>query len=184
MTTQEKDALVTEALTSVTKVVKRLNVVWPGQSPEPRMYCSLCAVAVMSLLKKRGVDALFQAGSAGWRMVPPELDDGVSPTWFWHKWEADAGFARAFTRQFPEAHCWAVIPGDEPEFIDITTAVLPQKVKAHGFTWKEKQPPSYLWQTRAEYLKDETVQFTPDPQAMLVCMAFARAVLRAAAASL
>ena len=39
---------------------------------------------------------IIQAGSAQWPRVPPEMDDGESPTNFSYEWDPDSPVARLF----------------------------------------------------------------------------------------
>jgi hypothetical protein len=102
---------------------------------------------------------IIQAGPARWPRVPPELDDGVSPTRFADRWEGDpavtrlarAGIVPAARRPdghvaagLPEMHVWLACPGSgEPT--DFTTGPWTAACKAPlGREWLAAGPPAYL----------------------------------------
>ncbi len=103
---------------------------------------------------------LIQAGSAQWPRVPPELDDGVSPTHFSYQWCPGSDVARlvragifpavrrgdgqlAFS--LPEMHVWLGCPGTG-ELIDFSSGLWPAACKAAtGLDWLAPPPPEYVW---------------------------------------
>jgi hypothetical protein len=103
---------------------------------------------------------ILQAGSAQWPRVPPDLDDGISPTHFAYVWDSDSaiaclvreGLAPVIKRadghggcSLPEMHVWLGCP-DTGELIDFTTGLWPQACKATlDEGWLAPAPPEYLW---------------------------------------
>lgn len=103
---------------------------------------------------------LIQAGSAQWPRVPPELDDGVSPTHFAYEWDPQSAFARLvrsgtipvarradghLALSLPEIHVWLGCP-DTGEIIDFTTGQWPAACRAAlGLEWLAPLPPAYFW---------------------------------------
>lgn len=103
---------------------------------------------------------IIQAGSAQWPRIPPEMDDGHSPTHFAYEWDADSPAARLIrsgivpvvrradnvvAASLPEMHVWLACP-DTGEIIDFTTALWPAACLATiGEEWPGPRPPEYLW---------------------------------------
>jgi hypothetical protein len=122
---------------------------------------------------------ILQAGSARWPRVPPELDDGVSPTHFSYEWDAESeearlirsGIARMVRRadgrtgfSLPEMHVWLACP-DTQEIVDFTTGLWPAACKATlGQEWLASPPPDYLWAFVSPL--PEGVSYRPDRAAI------------------
>jgi hypothetical protein len=103
---------------------------------------------------------IIQAGSAQWPRIPPELDDGVSPTHFSYQWEGDSAVTRLVragmvpivrrpdgqvATSLPEMHVWLACP-ESRELIDFTTGQWPTACKVLlGQEWLAADPPAYLW---------------------------------------
>jgi hypothetical protein len=103
---------------------------------------------------------IIQAGSAQWPRVPPDLDDGVSPTHFAYEWDADSDFAALHRRgvvpvveradghtapSLPDMHVWLGCP-DTEEIIDFSAGLWPAVCEATlGLPWLVPHPPEYLW---------------------------------------
>lgn len=112
---------------------------------------------------------IIQAGSAQWPRVPPELDDGVSPTHFAYEWNPDCDLARMVRSgafpvvrradghtavSLPEMHVWLGCPESE-EIIDFTTGLWPAACQATlGIGWTAERPPEYLWTFGTRLPKD------------------------------
>ncbi len=112
---------------------------------------------------------IIQAGSAQWPRVPPELDDGVSPTHFAYEWNPEHPVTRLFLTGFtplvqradghtaaslPEMHVWLGCP-DSEEIIDFTTGLWPAACQATlGEDWLAEHPPEYLWTFGSRLPKD------------------------------
>ncbi len=109
--------------------------------------CPIMAWSVIEAGREQGRRLVLQAGSASWRMVPPELDDGVMSTHFSYMWEPHSMATRmAMARgTLPELHVWVADPKTQ-EIIDITTGDLPRLAKNMiGAEWLDKPPPDYIW---------------------------------------
>ena len=103
---------------------------------------------------------IIQAGSAQWPRIPPELDDGVSPTHFAYEWDPESEVAQlvlsgivpvirradGYTApSLPEMHVWLGCP-DTGELIDFTTGLWPAACQATlGLDWPAAAPPEYFW---------------------------------------
>jgi hypothetical protein len=103
---------------------------------------------------------LIQAGSAQWPRIPPERDDGVSPTHFAYEWDPDSDLGRLaragispvirrgdrwIAASLPEMHIWLGCPGSG-EILDFTTGLWPAACLATiGEEWLAPPPPDYLW---------------------------------------
>lgn len=109
--------------------------------------CLYLASAVVYEASKVGLRLVLQAGSAHWRRITSELDDGVVATHFGYTWdpESDASKASMASGHLPEMHCWAADPR-RMEIIDLTVGLLPQACEGLGnMPWLAAQPPAHLW---------------------------------------
>lgn len=80
-------------------------------------------------------------GTAGWRIVPEELDDGECDTHFSYVFEPEnrMGIAAKLAQGIlPEMHCWAVVRGEVPEVVDVTWGS--QVEQARGLVGYEFHP--------------------------------------------
>lgn len=86
----------------------------------------------------------IQAGSASFRAVPEEKDDGVSPTHYSYVYsgEMTPGIP------LPEVHCWLCIIDDDEVgwLIDPTVRFLPELSESLGIKWETPAPPNCLWE--------------------------------------
>lgn len=145
---REKDMLFDKVLEQCRHFIQGHDPGATGLSKDPRMYCGVLSAILSVELKAYGLNALFEAGTASWRMVPPEKDDGVGPTHFTHLFNEKSALVASALGVFPEVHCWVVLPRDTyetSEVIDFTVGILPQKIHSHGFKWLMPDPPKYLW---------------------------------------
>jgi hypothetical protein len=122
---------------------------------------------------------IIQAGSAQWPRIPPELDDGVSPTHFAYEWHADSAAARLVragvtpiipradglvAASLPEMHAWLACPSSD-EIIDFTTGLWPAACMATiGLPWPGPRPPEYLWTFGTKL--PPLVRYIPDSEAI------------------
>lgn len=108
------------------------------------LYLTLCVIEVAY---HQGIKLSPQAGSASWRRVRPDQDDGVCCTHFSYMWEPDnpQTMWRLTMGMLPEMHVWAADP-ERREIIDLTTRDLPQQCSelAH-MDWPGDKPPDHLW---------------------------------------
>ena len=126
---------------------------------------------------------VIQGGSAQWTRVPPEMDDGVSPTHFAYVWDPEAPLTR-LARQgvltalrrpdgqvapsLPEMHVWLGCP-DTNEVIDFTVGFWPAACKAlTGLEWPAPLPPDYLWCLGPR--RPRRVNYIPDGEAVAVAV--------------
>jgi hypothetical protein len=118
----------------------------------PTGRCFFWAMHAVEVIRELGVRAVLQAGSAGWKMIRPEDDDGVCMTHFSYMWSPDdpnSLHAVQFGRM-PEMHVWAGIPSEQT-LVDMTTGFWPEQAKLlKGFEWKADPPPPYFWGTAQE----------------------------------
>lgn len=116
---------------------------------------------VAAFAQERRGRAFFQAGSASWKAVPDEKDDGESPNCFSYVYE---GWGPVSTL-LPEIHCWTVwipSPGEEAVFIDPTVVHLPELCKGAGLNW-QMPIPELLWKSQSEL--PDGWSYIPEPQA-------------------
>lgn len=109
-------------------------------------YCLYWALTGMRALRRRGVDAQLQAGTAYWPNVRPEQDDGVSCNVFGYEFKATPRVVRqAVEGEMPEMHCWIGVY-ETQEIIDFTTGYWPEQAKRLAdMDWPGDLPPKYLW---------------------------------------
>lgn len=109
--------------------------------------CLYASLSALFILKKEYPDVIVQAGSMSWPIIPPELDDGVSPTHFSYEWSSSHPdtLMAILQNRMPEMHVWLVIPSTE-EIIDMTTYELPTMAEEKAkLKWQSARPPDYLW---------------------------------------
>ena len=123
--------------------------------------CATCfyhAVYTVEAIRRRGVRAILQAGSATWRYRARELDDGVASTHFGYEWiPGDPGHReRIEAGLMPEMHVWAATV-DPPAIVDYTTGLWPEQARRlGGHVWNAAKPPPFVWgvPTDACYIPD------------------------------
>lgn len=124
-----------------------------------------------------GLRAVPQAGTAHWRIVPPESDDGVQPTHFEYRWgwpsdSCKLDVAGAFG-QMAELHAWAAIPEHEL-IVDLSLPMQPANCeKLTGLRWETEQPEP-LW-AAVETMPDG-YSYEPCPYACAYLMCILRAL--------
>ena len=150
---------------------------WPDVNPAAA--CLYLTIATIACAQARGIKLLLQAGSMHWRCVPPELDDGVSPTHFAYVWETnrmDAHVFTARTKHLPEIHVWAVDPVRR-ELVDASTRGFPVACEhTAGMKWVGPPPPDFLW-TEGDSLPDGAV-YEPKLEACLFAADIVNNVLK------
>jgi len=97
-------------------------------------------------LDRQGTRAVLQAGTASWMLIPPEKDDGISPTHYTYECEIDRHSLMYMmaTGILPEMHVWAAIPTTN-EVIDLTTKYVPDLAKSLGLKCHVEFP-DYVWE--------------------------------------
>ena len=129
-------------------IVDRAQVVFnrlPGPEDLPHRQCLRWALATMLALNEQGIRAGINAGSASFLAVPPELDDGVSPThlsFFWQN-EKHSVESVAALNHLPEIHVWTVIP-DHNLIVDISSQWMHIVAAECGIKWF-MPPPAIMW---------------------------------------
>jgi hypothetical protein len=115
-------------------------------------WCLYYAVYGTMALKKLGLRAVLQAGSAGWMRIKPEEDDGVIATHFSYMWTPTEPISRAALARglMPEMHAWIALP-DEQTIVDFTSGMFPAHAKRMGgVEWTGPLPPLYFWGTEED----------------------------------
>jgi hypothetical protein len=130
---------------------------------------------------------IIQAGSAQWPRVPPERDDGASPTHFAYEWHPDSEVARLVqsglvplvkradglvAASLPEMHVWLGCP-DTGEVIDFSAGMWPAACAATlGLDWPGPRPPDYFWNFGARL--PAGVNYLPEREAIALVVAVLR----------
>ena len=138
-TSAEKEAMIADARTW-----KARN--FPG-SANPSGECLVMALAIIGAGQRVSRRFVLQAGSAYWRRMREEDDDGVSPFQFGYEWEPDSTVTRARLKMnaLPEIHVWAGDPVYQT-CIDLTAGDFPaQCEKFLRADWTAEKPPEGLW---------------------------------------
>lgn len=167
-----------EVETLVRRVARRQGV--------EHMLAALCPVwagATVHVLARHGVRACLQAGTAGWRRLRPEEDDGVVDTHCSYVWELGSveTQVRLARGMLPEMHVWAAIVEDQV-LIDFTTGRWLERFKqlTPALTWSAPLPPEFLW-CQAEHLP-AACYYQPDLEATRIADRFLLAALSQTAA--
>lgn len=119
---------------------------FPGSS-NPSGECLVMALAIIGAGQRAGRRFVLQAGSAYWRRMREEDDDGVSPFHFGYEWEPDSRTTRVrlAMNALPEIHAWAGDPVHQ-DLIDLTAGDFPtQCKKLLDEDWRAEKPPGVLW---------------------------------------
>jgi hypothetical protein len=144
---RKRDALV--------KTIRKEMEQWYAQQPKEDLgpiggYCLWWAYHTVEVLKRAGLKAQIQAGTAYWPIVTAAQDDGISPNQFGYKFEYNVGAAlKIIGGVLPEMHVWAAIAEDGGgTIIDVTTKYWPERcLRMIGQVWRASKPPDYLWVT-------------------------------------
>ena len=133
----------------------------------PNLCLYWAAAAVEVLREMSGRDRVqIQAGTASWRIVPPNLDDGVSPDRFAYQFNAENAACRMVDGQLhlPEMHCWAADP-DTGEIIDMSLGSQPEQCRLlTGLEWRTPRP-AYFWGDADQCQRARHI-YRPDHQAI------------------
>ncbi len=124
------------------KIVAEITVEmyqWHFSQPKDKSpishYCLWWAKNTVNVLHRYGLKAQIQAGTASWRVVKPEDDDGFSALNYVYEFEWNRRTLNYVAAGgFPEIHVWAAIaPKDCPEgrgqLIDLTAQYVLQRAK-------------------------------------------------------
>lgn len=137
-----------------------MEAVKPFQEQEGCLKSGLCLYSgyfAVRELRKRGLNAQIQAGSAQWPLITPEMDDGVRPTHFGYVWgEVPVDPFKIAQGLLPEMHVWAAI-AETGLVVDMAAGWFPAQAKAiQNFDWPGPKPPKFVWAT-AEQMPDWAV---------------------------
>jgi hypothetical protein len=136
---------------------------WPSVADNPKA-CLYHAMAMHRALCECGFDStrvLLQAGSATWRVVSEEADDGVSPTHYSYVYE---GWPDLLS--MPEVHVWVAVLDtvtNEVWIVDTTVQYVKQLAEEKGLAWAMPEFPPFFWCRYADLPKD--CHYEPDKEA-------------------
>lgn len=137
----------------------------------PSARCLFWSMYGIESLRARGLYAILQAGSAVWRVVRPEDDDGKVNTHFGYMWspnETPSQMAMA-AGLMPEMHVWIGLP-DCQELVDFCTGFWPEQARIlGGYEWKADLPPKFFWGTADEL---SGARYTPEFEAVKTALMF------------
>jgi hypothetical protein len=108
--------------------------------------CLFWSMCTMLVLRRYGIPAQLQAGTAQWRMIALEDDDGMCATHFGHVFELTAETMSSLLQgRTPEWHVWCAVAGSDPQIIDLTSRFFKLRAIEEGHKWTAADPPQYLW---------------------------------------
>lgn len=136
--------------------------------------CLFLAVGFMQAFYEwTGVVTLLQAGSASFKMIPDNQDDGVSPNYFSYQFSLAAALPYVARGELPEMHCWVGIK-ETRELVDVSTEFLPDQCKKlSGMDWRTPPPPPFVWDTTAALERQRDLIYEPDVEAIKIALLFA-----------
>lgn len=140
-----------------------------GSFPSAR--CIFWSMYGVEVLRALGLRAILQAGTALWRIVRPEDDDGKRDTHFGYVWSpGEPASKEALKAGFmPEMHVWIGLP-DSQEIVDFCTGFWPTQAQLlGGYDWRADLPPKYFWGTAAEL---KGAKYAPEFDAVKAALAF------------
>ena len=120
---------------------------WYGAEQADLGSCLYWGQVTMKILTQAGLRPVLQAGTMQWRMVPPALDDGISPTHFSYVWTPGSPESRADVAagHLPEMHVWVGLP-DSSELVDFSTGTFRKLAQERfGLRWLGPDPPAFIW---------------------------------------
>lgn len=143
--------------------------------------CLFLAIGFMQAYREwTGVVTLLQAGSASFKMVPDNQDDGVSPNYFSYQFSLAAALPYVARGELPEIHCWVGIK-ETRELVDVSTEFLPDQCKKlSGMDWRTPPPPPFVWDTTAALERQRDLIYTPDVDAIRIALRYANNVVTVA----
>lgn len=152
-----KRAVILEASVIVKAILRKPKF----EGYDVRKCCLFWAGAVVAAAARNGFDKFqLQGGSARWRVVKDELDDGVSPTHYGYEYTAPENAIQGLG----EVHYWAAVhPKDDPAgrglIVDLTTEWVPE-LAAEKDIKVSCYPPNAVWCTPAE-IDEEDWKYAP-----------------------
>ncbi len=131
-------------------------------------HCLVKSWLASSFLQKMGVDAQLQAGSACFRFVPEEEDDGERVTHFSYIYEEEKRGFYESEGVFPECHCWVGIKHEGKRyFYDPSWGEQDDMMHAStGFRFPDKYKPAEYFFGGVEALKERGIMYEPSPDAI------------------
>ena len=165
---------------------KRFQIVETARSLSRREFphvhasgrCLYDTACLLFVAAREGIFLTPQAGSAFWRIVSEEQDDGVSITHFGYEWEPDSALTHFALAQglLPEMHVWAGDPVRQ-EIVDVTTWEFPDQARELiGAEWKTPLPPDFLWCKTSEIPQD--AEYKPSKSATEIAWKLMQRVMR------
>lgn len=143
--------------------------------------CLFLAVGFMQAFYEwTGVVTLLQAGSASFKMVPDNQNDGVSPNYFSYQFSLAAALPYVARRTLPEMHCWVGIK-ETRELVDVSTEFLPDQCKRlAGMDWRMPPPPPFVWDHTSNLERQRDLIYTPDVNAIQIALDYATNIVTVA----
>lgn len=148
---------------------------------ELRGACLYMAAATVEVLGAEllGYRPVLQAGSASWRRLRDDQDDGKPTTYTHFSYVFDPTSPETVNRYLkgllPEMHCWVgLLPLDnsEPELVDVTGKFLVDQCRGiSGMDWPGDQPPPFYWFPGSEAWKYK-VHYEPSRVAIALAYEF------------
>jgi hypothetical protein len=138
----------------------------PPQADELHGQCLRIAHATATVLHRRGLRPVIQAGSMQWPRMRREEDDGTCSTHFAYMWDPHSRQSQlsAALGNLPEMHVWVGLV-ETQEMIDFSTRHFRSHAESLGLQWTADDPPPYLWNTADAW--PDWVVYTPNLEATL-----------------
>lgn len=132
---------------------------------------------VLASTRLLGPGFQLQAGSASFKRVPNELDDGVSPDYFSYKFDPGQAVKAFVMRELPEMHVWCGNPKTR-ELVDVTTGYQKDQCeKLTGMDWLMPDPPPFVWDFTFNLERQRDLVYQPDIQAIQIAWSMSQRVL-------
>lgn len=169
----------------VAKIRERAEPILASLGHAPHRACLVWGGLTWWVLSEHGYDAYLQAGTASWRRVPDEQDDGVCPLYFSYVWEPGEPMTllALLDGRMPEMHVWAGIQHHDPkrnEIVDLTVGYQPQQcMEMIGQDWQmpHPRPGDWFWGTCADLERNDW-RYYPDLSAIKIAMEMLQVILK------
>jgi hypothetical protein len=167
----------------IVRQIRRKFMDWwnsqPEKAPESH-YCFWWAVFTVSVLQEYGHQAQLQAGSAFYKRIRPEEDDGeITSDWgYLFEWNEKARSA-IIQGGMPEMHVWAAITHEnkDGEIVDLTSKFFKERCEQDGYRWTNVDPPDYLWASTHNW-PHNLAYYQPDMQAIALAYGMLQASIK------
>jgi len=155
------------------RAVELFRANYSKQLPE-HSACLMWAAVTLVACSERNVKALFQAGTAMFRVVHPDNDDGICNDHFSYKFVQQEAVVHMLMGNFPEMHAWVYLP-ELRTIVDMTYEYQPlQCRRITGMSWDERLlPTGPLWRSVDELNADDPSLVIYHPDEMACSMAIA-----------